>query len=128
MDTNENSSAISTVHIPLALLALALSFLFILQIRGSNQASENMKWQSTNASKQITDLKAAEERNRKTIEDRKTMVTQSEQTQKQFTDLMKELNDLSVAGDKDAQLIITKYGIKVADNPPAGATTTPDKK
>jgi hypothetical protein len=126
MDTNENISPVATVHIPLALLALAISFLFILQIKGSNQAAENMKWQSTNASKQITDLKAAEDKNRKTIEDRRTMVAQSEQTQKQFTDLMKELNDLSVAGDKDAQLIITKYGIKVADNP-AGGTPAPEK-
>jgi uncharacterized protein HemX len=129
MDNNDQTNPIATVHIPLALLSLALCFLFFLQIKGTGQTSETMIWQKENAEKQIGILKENHEKLTKAIGDRKALVSQSEQTQKQFTELMKELDEIARGGDKDAQQIIATYGIKVADNQPAGGgTTTPPGK
>jgi predicted transcriptional regulator len=126
MDNQQNNSAISSVHIPLALIALSICFLFFLQIKGSNTSYETMSWQSVNADKQIANLKDSHDKLLKAIDERKTLVQTSEQTQKQFTDLMKDLDELARSGDKDAKQIIAAFGIKV--NEPAGATTPPDKK
>jgi len=123
MDNDNTISATDTVHIPLGLLALGLSFLFISQISSLNQASENVKVQQANADKQIAALKDNYLKLSKAVEDRKALVSQSEQTQKQFTDVMRELDALAKGGDKDALQVMTTFGIKVSD--PAGAAPPP---
>jgi hypothetical protein len=119
MENNEPSNPFVSIHTPVALVALALSVLFFSQIKGVGTATETMKWQSSNADKQIIALKENREKLAGAIEERKALVAQSEQTQKQFTDLMKEVDELARGGDKDAKTIIEGYGIKV--NEPGGA-------
>ncbi len=119
MEYQESQNPFISIHVPVALVALALSVLFLSQINGVSTATDTMKWQSTNADKQIVALKDNKEKLAKAIEDRKPLVTQSEQLQKTFTDLMKDVNDLATKGDEDAKKIIVGYGIKIADNPAA---------
>ena len=119
MDYQENNNPFISIHVPVALVALALSVLFMSQIKGVSTATDTMKWQSTNADKQIAALKDNKEKLAKAIEERKPLVAQSEQLQKTFTELMKDVNDLAVKGDEDAKKIIVGYGIKIADNPAA---------
>lgn len=123
MDNQELKNPFISVHVPVALVALSLAVLFFSQIKGVGTASDTMKWQSTNADKQITQLKDSKEKLAKAIEDRKPLVAQSETLQKTFTDMMKEVNDLANKGDEDAKKIIVGYGIKIADN-----TAAPEKK
>lgn len=106
MDNQNDQNPLLSVHTPIALVALALCILFFNQIKGSGQATETMKWQSENADKQIKELKENGDKLNAVIEQQKPNVAQSEQTQKQFTDLVKELDELSRAGDKDAQQVM----------------------
>ena len=119
MDNQEPENPFISIHIPVALVSLALALLFFSQIKGVGTATETMKWQSTNADKQTVQLKANKETLAKAIEDRKPLVIQSETLQKTFTEMMKEVNDLMLKGDEDAKKIIDGYGIKIADNAPA---------
>lgn len=123
MDNESPSNPLVSVHVPVALVALALTALFWSQITGATQASKNITWQTSNADKQIVALKENREKLTKAIEERKTNVATAEQTQKQFTDLMKELDKLARTGDKDAKQIIDGYGIKVE-----GSLNPSDKK
>jgi hypothetical protein len=113
-----------SVHLPLTLLAGAAVLFFSSQLGSIRQGSSSMTWQSENADKLIKNLNEAQKTLGENIEQRKALVAQSEQTQKQFTDLMKELDVLARGGDKDADMIIKGYGIKVNDTP--GATGTPE--
>ena len=119
MDYQEPTNPFISIHVPVALVALALAVLFFSQIKGVGTATDTMKWQSANADKQIVALKDNKEKLAKAVEERKPLVAQSEGLQKTFTDLMKDVNDLAVKGDEDAKKIIVGYGIKIADNPAA---------
>jgi predicted transcriptional regulator len=123
MENQEPRNPFVSIHVPVALVALALSVLFFSQIKGVGTATETMKWQSGNADKQIATLKDNREKLAKAIDERKPLVKTSEETQKKFTDLMKDVNDAAKAGDEDAIKIIKGYGIQIADTPPA-----PEKK
>jgi len=105
MDTNEKFSDPSAIHIPIALVALALCFLFLLQIRAAGQASKNMKWQMESAEKQLLTQKTNFEQLTKAIAERKAPgggVFGAEQTQKLFADIMREVDELARDKDKDA--------------------------
>ena len=119
MDNQESQNPFISIHVPVALVSLALALLFFSQIKGVGTATETMKWQSANADKQTVQLKANKETLAKAIDDRKPLVIQSEGLQKTFTEMMKEVNDLAKSGDEDAKKIIVGYGIKIADNPAA---------
>lgn len=123
MDYQEPRNPFVSVHIPLALIALAVSMLFISQIKGASTSTETMKWQSANADKQLAALKDAREKLTKAIDDRKPLVAQSEGLQKTFTEMMKEVKTLMDKGDEDAKKIIVGYQIQVAE--PSAAS---DKK
>ena len=132
MDSNEpNQTSFYGPHLPLTLLAGVAIMFFASQLGGIRQGSDSMNWQLENAKKAITSLTEAKENLTKNVdsEERKALVAQSQQLQKQFTDLMKELDEVARGGDKDAELIIKGYGIKVNDPVPgagsAPASTTP---
>ena len=128
MESNEsNRNPFLSAHLPLTLLAIAAIMFFASQLGGIKQGSKNMKWQSENADKVLKNLTEANTTLEKNVETRKALVAQSEQLQKQFSDLMKELDELGRAGDKDADLIIKTYGIKINDPTPSsgGAVTAP---
>lgn len=120
MENDEPTNPFVSIHTPVALVSLALSVLFFSQIKGVGTASDTMRWQSSNADKQIFALKDNREKLANAIEERKALVAQSEQTQRQFTELMREVDELARGGDKDAKTIIEGYGIKV--NEPGGGT------
>jgi hypothetical protein len=125
MDSIEaNRNPFISSLLPLTLLGLAAIMFFVAQLGNIRQGSENMEWQSKNADKVIENLTEARATLEKNTETRKALVAQSEQLQKQFTDLMKELDVLARGGDKDAEMIIKGYGIKV-NEPPGGSTSTP---
>lgn len=120
MDSNDsNQNPFLSVHLPLTLIAAAAVMFFIAQLGSISQGSKNMQWQLQNADKGLKNLTEARDTLTKQVETRKALEAQSEQLQKQFTDLMKELDVLARSGDKDAEMIIKGYGIKVSD-PPAG--------
>jgi hypothetical protein len=128
MDPYEPTAARSpfiSTHLPLTLLGLAAVMFFVAQLGNIRQGTDNMAWQSTNADKVIKSLSEARDTLDKNIETRKALVAQSEQLQKQFTDLMKELDVLARGGDKDAEMIIKGYGIKVNDAPGGSSTPAP---
>ncbi len=60
------------------------------------------------------------------VEKGKTEVANSEAVQQTFTDFMKELDALRIAGDPDAALIMTTYGIQIND-PKKEAPKTEEK-
>ena len=117
MDNQEPSNPFISVHVPIALLALAISLLFYSQYKGIATSTETITWQSGNADKQITAYKDAKDKLSKAIEERKPLVAQSEDLQKTFTDMMREVNALAEKGNERAKKIINGYQIKVADNP-----------
>ena len=119
MDNQEPSNPFVSIHVPVALVALAISMLFFSQIKGLGTSTETAKWQSTNADKQLVALKDAREKLTKAIADRKPLADQSEGLQKTFTEMMKEVKGLMDKGDEDAKKIIVGYNIQVADNPAA---------
>ena len=116
MDTQENeNNPFISIHVPVALVALALSSLFFSQIKGAATGKETLELQASTADKQIAALKENHEKLAKAVEDRATLVKQSEDTQKKFTELLKDVDTLARGGDEDAKKIITGYGIKIAD-------------
>lgn len=119
MDNQENSNPFVSIHVPVALVALAISMLFFSQIRGVSTSNETVKWQSATADKQIAAYKELKERNAKAIVDGQPIVAQSQEFQKTFTEMMKEMNDAANKGNENAKKIIDGYGIKVADAPKA---------
>ena len=119
MDNQESSNPFISVHLPIALLALAISMLFFSQIKGVGTSTETMKWQSTNADKQIVAYKDQKEKFAKAIIERQPVVAQSEELQKTFTEMMKEVNAAADTGNENAKKIINGYGIKVTDAPNA---------
>ena len=109
--------------LPLTLLGAAAIMFFMAQLGSIKQGTASMEWQDKNADKVIKNLKDAQTQLTENVEKRKLLVAQSEQLQKQFSELMKELDVLARGGDKDADLIIKGYGIKV--NETAGGASTP---
>ena len=121
MDNQESSNPFVSIHVPMALVALAISMLFFSQIKGVSTSNDTVKWQSGNADKQIAAYKELRERNAKAITQNQPIVTQSEELQKSFTEMMKEVDAAAKGGNENAKKIINGYGIKVADNPNAPA-------
>ena len=125
MDTYEdNRSPFINSLLPLTLLGAAAIMYFVAQLGSIKQGTAAMEWQDKNADKSIKSFTEGREQLEKNVEARKALVAQSEQLQKQFTDLMKELDVLARGGDKDAEMIIKGYGIKV-NEPAGGGSTTP---
>ena len=129
-----------SVHLPLTFLAVGLALFFagesksvnadIAQAKfeagGRKWAQDNLVWRKMTGEKGLKDLQEAKDRLDKAVDERKELVAQSTATQAQFTSVMKELDELAKAGDKDAALIMTSYGVKVNDN--AKAAEKPDTK
>ncbi len=119
MDHQDNSNPFVSIHVPVALLALAISMLFFSQIKGVATSTETIKWQSGNADKQIAAYKDGKEKLTKAIAERQPIVAQSEELQKNFTEMMKEVKASADKGNENAKKIINGYGIQVADAPKA---------
>lgn len=135
-------SPFTGAHLPIAILGFGLALFLSGEGKATNQkiaeanlekegrvwAQENLKWRKETTEKQIKDLQDAKDRLDKAVEERKALVAQSVSTQAQFTSMMKEVDELSKAGDKDATQIISSYGIKVNDSATPAETKPADTK
>jgi hypothetical protein len=123
MDEYDNPNPKNSSDITAILLALTLTFVslagalyFASQLGSINQGITAMKWQTEHTDKLITAVTKQHDELVKNIEILRPQAATSEQTQKQFAEIMKELDEMARAGDKEAEMIIKTYGVKVNDN------------
>jgi F0F1-type ATP synthase membrane subunit b/b' len=117
MDTQPRSIS---VHIPLTLVALALSVFFYSQIGAADRTSETIKWQLTNIDKQLAQIKDGEKQLKELITNREELVKQSQAVQQQYTALLTDVLELSKT-DEDARKIVEKWNIQRSAPPAAAA-------
>ncbi len=112
-----------SLHIPFAVLALAIAVLLAAQIGAANKSAEIMRWQRETIEKQIASLKAADKEYADAYEKNGPLVEQSVQLQNQLEALANDLLDLAQT-DADAKQIVEKWKIQRAPAPaPAAAET-----
>ena len=115
MPAQESDNRAHNIDPPVALAALSLCILAFTQLIGFRTGTEAeiaaMKWQSSMADEQIASLRESSAKLAKTIEERKPDVAQSKATQKQFSEIIRELNALAREGDKDAKTIMGPDGL-----------------
>jgi hypothetical protein len=131
MDDHNQSNPFISVYTPVALLALSLCMLFFSQIMGASQGKDNMTWQTGNAKKQIDALSTNLSTLEKNIADQASNVATAEQTQKQFSEFMKDIVELGSGekGDKDAQLVMAVANrLNIRFNAPAAEQPKKDEK
>ena len=116
---NHDSDSRGGLHIPFAILALAIAVLLASQIGAANKSAEIMRWQRETLEKQIASMQALEKQGTETYEKRGALVQQSVQLKKQLETLINDLLDLA-KDDADAKQIVEKWKIQRAA-PPAEA-------
>ena len=124
MNTDHPSSTTPSVHIPVALLALAIAVLLASQIGAAGQSARIMKWQQSTVEKQIEALKTADKELATEITAREASVKQSGELKNQLQALLTDLIELANT-DEDAKRVIQKYNIQRATAPAASATPAP---
>lgn len=125
---DENNNSFTGPLLPLTLLTLAVALYFLSQLGSVRQSTQTMAWQDERADKLIDKLTESQATLTKSVEANNPLVAQSEQTQKQFSEIVKELDEIARGGDKDAETIIKGYGIKVNDTATPAPKTDPEKK
>lgn len=123
---NDTQGRQPSLHIPFAILALAIAVLLASQIGASNKSTEIMRWQRENLEKQITSMQALDKQYAEAYEKRGALVQQSTQLQKQLESVANDLLDLA-RDDADAKQIIEKWKIQRAAAPPAAAEEKKDE-
>jgi hypothetical protein len=119
-----STSALSNIHLPAAILALAVCVFLFTQISNLGQASRSITWQSGNLDRQLTSLAEQESRFNELIKQRETLVQQSQQVQTRYTDMLNDL--LTIAdSDEDARAVVDKYRIQRQQKPDAEASAEP---
>jgi hypothetical protein len=109
-----------SIHLPFALLAIAVCIFLFAQISNLGQASRSIAWQSANLDRQLVSLADQEKRFSELIKQRETLVEQSQQVQTRYTDMLNDLLALSES-DEDALAIVEKYRIQRQKNNNAAA-------
>jgi len=130
--TNENSAAQSSspesIHLPLALLAIAFAIFLFSQISSLGQNGRSMRWQAENLDRQIGSLAESEKNLGNLIKQRESLVQQSQQVQSRYTEMLTDLIKLAET-DADANSVVEKYKIQRQQNqqaaPAAEATPKP---
>jgi hypothetical protein len=114
------------VHLPIALLSLAIAIFLGTQIGGAYRASETACWQLANLEKQTEDLNAARKHLDELIQERAVLVQQSGQIQQQYNALLNDVLELAAA-DEDAKKVVQKWGIQ-RQRPPAAESAPEEAK
>jgi uncharacterized protein YoxC len=107
-----------SLHIPLAILALAIAVLLASQIGASNKSAEIMRWQRETLEKQIASMQTLDKQAAEAFEKRGPLVQQSVQLKKQLETLVNDLLDLA-KDDADSKQIVEKWKIQRAPAPAA---------
>jgi len=117
--TNENpttqSSGPESIHLPLALLAIAFAIFLFSQISSLVQNGRSMRWQAENLDRQIESLVESEKNLGNLIKQRETLVEQSQQVQARYTEMLTDLMNLADK-DADARTVVEKYKIQRQQN------------
>jgi len=124
---NRPASPLGTVHLPIALLALAVCVFLFSQISNLGQASRSISWQAGNLDRQLVSLAEQEKRFNDLIKQRETLVEQSTQVQTRYTDMLNDLLALS-ENDDDARAVVEKYRIQRQQKPASGESAEPAAK
>lgn len=115
-----------SLHIPFAVLALAVAVLLFAQIGASKKSADIMSWQRETLEKQIADMQKADKNMGEAVVKRETLVKQSAELQSQLQSLLNDLLDLAKTDD-EAKQIIEKWKVQRAA-PPAADEKTEEKK
>jgi septal ring factor EnvC (AmiA/AmiB activator) len=120
VEAGASASPLSNIHLPAALLALAVCVFLFAQISNLGQASRSITWQSGNLDRQLASLAEQEKRFNELIKQRENLVAQSEQVQTRYTDMLNDLLTLADT-DNDARAVVEKYRIQRQQRPDAEA-------
>ena len=113
------------LHLPFALLSLALAVFIAAQIASVDRGGKTMRWQLSNLDKQQANLQEAQKKLADSIQRQEELVKQSSQVQQQYTALLNDVLELA-KDDADAKSVVQKWGIqRNANAPAAGPTTAP---
>ncbi len=126
MNSEPTSHSGISIHIPIAILSMAVAVFFAVQLRNNSKQAEIMRWQLGNLDKQTENLKTAQKQYAETLTKSEDTVKQADQVQGQYINLFNDLLDLA-KDDKDAREVVNKWGIKRADPAPTEAAPS-DKK
>jgi hypothetical protein len=122
---NQGAVPLGSIHLPAALLAIALCVFLFSQISNLGQASRSISWQSGNLDRQLVSLAEQENRFNELIKQRETLVEQSTQVQTRYTDMLNDLLALS-ENDDDARAVVEKYRIQRQQKQNAEETSKPE--
>ena len=126
-ESSSRSSSGVSIHVPLAILSLALAIFFGVQLRNNNKQAEIMRWQLVNLDKQTENLKTAQKQYAEALTKSEDTVKQADQIQGQYVNLFNDLLDLA-KDDKDAKEVVEKWGIKRNDTAKPDAAPAAEKK
>src|SRR4051812_39175027 len=104
-------SAIS-VHLPVAILALAIAVFIFAQQRGTAAQSDYLRWQRTNLDKQQTQLVEMEKQMKDAFVQREPAVKQALEIQSVFQNILSDVLRLADEGDQDSKDIVAQWKIQ----------------
>jgi hypothetical protein len=104
-----------SIHLPLALLAIAFAIFLFAQISSLGQNGRSMRWQAENLDRQIGSLVESEKNLGNLIKQREALVQQSQQVQARYTEMLTDLINLAEK-DADARAVVEKYKIQRQQN------------
>lgn len=110
-EAQPSTGLVGSIHLPIALIALALAINFFADWRNANKQAEIMRWQLSGLDRQTEALSAGKRELAALIAKNDEVVRQAQQIQGQYTNLFGDLIDLA-KDDKDAKEIVEKWGIK----------------
>lgn len=128
-DYNNEDAAIrggipDSIHLPLALLAIAFAIFLFAQISSLGQNGRSMRWQAENLDRQIASLVTSEQNLGNLIKQREALVQQSQQVQARYTEMLTDLMNLAET-DADARAVVDKYKIQRQQNQEAAPAPSP---
>ena len=127
-DSATQTGAADSIHLPLALLAIAFAIFLFSQISSLGQNGRSLRWQAENLDRQIGSLVESEKNLGNLIKQREALVQQSQQVQARYTEMLTDLIKLAET-DPDARAVVEKYKIQRQQNqqavPSAAATPQP---
>jgi len=108
------------LHLPIALLGLAIAIFLGAQIGAVDRGSETLRWQLSNLEKQESNLKTAQKQFDDLIKQREELVKQAGQIGQQYNALLNDVLDLA-REDSEVQALVQKWGIQRKTAPAAEA-------
>jgi hypothetical protein len=120
---SEEQAPSTGIHLPIALIAGAISLFIFAQISNLGQNGASMKWQSENLSRQLASLNEGSKNLENLLGQRESLVQQSLQLQERYTALLSDIIDLAQT-DADTKSIVEKYKIAKQQNSNTPAAST----